>query len=137
MNNILTISAWWKLRIILWDSHWSLTLLAIGRLRNGGNVPLNGNSCLCSGSFRRASCGPAQCKISYYLMRYYILNTHVKSVASLVSWLPEAKNIMIMTFVFLSFIFITKENQLTQILCRWDLRQEGTLNPTAVTNLFC
>lgn len=98
----------------MWESHWNLTWLAIWRLLTGRNVPLNWNSCFCSGLFHKASCSSAQCKV--ILMWYY--NMYSQCTCRVDHFIGQliapGQNIIILAIVFLSFITVTKENQLTQ-----------------------
>ena len=113
---------------MLQEFHWNLTWLAMWRLRTGRNVPFNQNSCLCSGLFHRASCSAAQCKV--ILMPYYNMYSQCTcrvnhSIGQLIAL---GQNIILLAIVFLSFITITKENQLVQyyadeILDRKELRK--------------
>ena len=102
------------------------TLVAICGLCDGGNFPLNQNSCLCSTWLISESYMQPR-TLFFHAVLYGVFSMHIPS------W---RQTLMILTIVFLSFLTITKENRLGTMLCRWDVRQEGTVKSQLLSKTY-
>ena len=67
-----------------------LTLVAYWRLCDGGNFPLNQNSCLCSTWLISESYMQPR-TLLFNAVLYGVFSMHIPSQSLLVSWLPDAK----------------------------------------------